>query len=204
MRFLRAKCLVCLGILPGIPASAKVATISLEQLTIRSELIVIAEVTAIEECAGVRIARVGTVTSIKGMAPTNIAFVAESTWTCDISSASIGERVLLYLRPVGRGEFVTMNGQDLSAARDRSSDRGITLFALTHAGRGRIPLQHIRRRWVAKTRTVAEKLPELLVNLVLPSSAPIGREQDGTATVSLSYLVKLTRQAISVPRWSYQ
>ncbi|BBO24375.1 MAG: hypothetical protein AMXMBFR19_09360 [Chthonomonadaceae bacterium] len=171
-------------------AQAKVATISLNALAKLSDLILVAEVERVELRAGVRVARIKTIQFVKGSAECPIAFVAERTWTCDLSTAIAGERVLLYLSSIGKVKGRTMNGQDLGAAQAACKKDGIQLYTLTHSGRGRIPLSLNKGQWVAGVTPGEGRGPGLNANLYVPKPIPTLQTSPGHKAVSLAELVR--------------
>ncbi len=176
-------------------AYSKVATIDLGRLARLSNLIVVAEVIAIQEVGGVKVASVKTISLVKGVAECPIAFVAEPTWACDTSAAVVGERVLLYLSPVPQLKKRTMNGQDLTAAASACKLNGVILYVLSHSGHGRIPLKLSGSKWIANVRQGPGTAPKLNANLTLPWSAPIRKAPNGSSFVGLNYLVDRSKVA---------
>jgi hypothetical protein len=101
---------------------AEVAAISFEKLVQNSEIIVVADVEAVSKTLlGKRYAKAKVIEVWKGKPSEKIEFLASPTWTCDISDAKKGERVLLFL---------------MKTDNSRS-------YAITHSGRGRMPFQSI-------------------------------------------------------------
>ena len=101
---------------------AKVATISLEELVQRSDIIILAKVeTFTRPFIGKRYAKAKVTDVWKGTQVDRVEFLASPTWTCDISDARKGETVLL---------FLTKRGTSRS-------------YAIVHSGRGRLPLRTV-------------------------------------------------------------
>lgn len=126
--------LTCVLLAVG-PASAKVASIEFSDLVEASELIGVGEVTAVRKTIfGKRIAKAEIVESWKGAAST-IEFLASPTWICDITGASVGEKLVLFLARTKKG-------------RDR--------FEILWAGRGGMPLRE------TETGVVVDFWPEVL------------------------------------------
>ena len=121
MRTLTLFCALC-AFLSAAPASAKVAAISLDKLVATSEEIVIATVTELSPASPLReelvLASAQVKRTLKGSVTGTFQFLASPTWTCDTSTAELGETVLLFL-----------NG-----------DRG-SHYIIAHSGRGRMPLR---------------------------------------------------------------
>lgn len=136
---LRSVAILSSLICTALPAFARVATLSTGELTKLSDVIVLAKVNRIFERGNVRVASAGILTRFKGKTQMQtVEFVACQTWTCDTSDAVLGETVLLFLDPANIKRGVTMNGQDIAKASAMASKQGITLFELTHSGRGRV------------------------------------------------------------------
>jgi hypothetical protein len=118
-----------------IAAAVRVARITLEHAVIRSELIVVGEVTAVVEVppppegwpagrhGGVhttlprRHATARVLETWRGEPLEMVNFLASATWTCDTSTAVAGERAVLFLQDVGE-----------------------PVLHITHSGRGRMPV----------------------------------------------------------------
>jgi hypothetical protein len=120
-----------LVILPT-PAEAKVASITLKKLTESSDLIVVATETTVEDGpAGlnlgeetkspIKVATARVVEVWKGKAGPDVRYIASPTWTCDISEAKVGERVVLFL----------------------SKSKGVPFMLIEHSGRGRMPIRDV-------------------------------------------------------------
>jgi hypothetical protein len=127
---------VALVLIPA-PVRARVASVTLRELVDRSDLIVVATVTKVEDgpadllrtlrledprLPGVKVATAQVVEAWKGIAPREVRYVASPTWVCDISGASVGERVVLFL--------------------GKSDDSPFLWIA--HTGRGRMPLRDVK------------------------------------------------------------
>lgn len=179
---------------------AKVATISLDELARKSTMIVLASVESLEVKAGVRIAHIKPIQTIRGKTSGRIAFVAEQTWKCDMSTALKGERVLLYLSPIVSLSGKTMYGQDLSRAKESCENDGTELLQLSHSGRGRIPLHETAGQWLATISIGDGSGPSLNVNLYLPWPKSAGPQPSVKNGVSLVQLMKRTNLAIDASR----
>ena len=71
----------------------KVATITVNELFRSSALIVLADVKSVGKMSGVHVATAQVNRIIKGKSKSNtVTFVAERTWTCDISKAIAGRK----------------------------------------------------------------------------------------------------------------
>lgn len=75
----------------------RVAEVSLEQLVEASEVILVGKVVEVREVDGVRVARVRVEQTIKGPAEEEVWYLAQGTWTCDITGGRLNERSILFL-----------------------------------------------------------------------------------------------------------
>lgn len=188
----------------AVPAAAnfKVSTISLEALAKQSDAIVVAEVSKIVTRAGVRVAVATIVEGVKPGSPTGtIEFVAEATWTCDISSAVAGERVLLFLSEVRNESRATMFRQELAQAASESQKAGRILYELAHSGRGRLVLSKSPRDWlIGITRWQDGHAWNLNVSLMLPAGVTVRVDGPRNGRIALSDLVSATQKALNTKR----
>jgi hypothetical protein len=167
--------LVALVAVLGVPvtARAEVRTVAIEDLAARSELIVIAKVTKIEDApaeferddAGMPPLKVATAHVLeiwKGKPVREVRYIASPDWMCDTSHAEKGERVLLFL------DYAHWR-------KDRS------FLSISHAGRGRLPIREVQGKWYAALQD----------EVVLPPGTPTipdrmtlrGSEQNQPTTV---------------------
>jgi hypothetical protein len=117
------------------PVVAKVAAVDLAAMVEASDLIGLAEVTAVRRTLlGKRVAKAEFIENWKGRAAT-AEFVASPSWACDIAEATVGETVVLFL------------------ARLRERDR----HQIVVAGRGRMPVRD------ATVGRLADVWPEVLL-----------------------------------------
>lgn len=196
MNQLKALAAGCVGL--ATMAHARVGTIDIGELRQLSSLVVLGHISSVKEIDGVKVAMIKPQKFLKGQATGPIAFVAEPTWTCDMSTAVSGERVLLYLSPLTTtGSFAkTKAGDNMVKASDACRKRGMQLLALSHSGRGRIPLLRVGAMWVAEVKTYPKMAPQLDVNLSLPKSAPVMKLPNGGTYVTLEYLVSQIHQRV--------
>lgn len=204
--------LLAFGLVVPVSANLKVATISIKDIAQSSQVIVVADVIEIVDRSGVRVAMAKVVRGLKGAVPNDtIEFVAEKTWTCDISNAVLGERVLLYLIKVRDRDGVTMFKQDLSKAASMSRSAGRVLYELYHSGRGRIVINRSKDGdWLAVKRRSGDPWT-LNVNLTAPkkvrvfNSQPVDRRPlNATGRVLLTDILAATETAIDPLRLKYQ
>jgi hypothetical protein len=121
-------------------SSKKVKAISVNELYKMSPVIVRAKVDSIEKVVGIKVAMATVFDTYKGRVNgAKVAFVAQPTWICDVSSAKKGESVLLYLYPAEpnppRSEIL-----DVTGALNHLKQLGQRLFYVSHSGRGRFQL----------------------------------------------------------------
>jgi hypothetical protein len=109
-------------------AQAKVARMSLDELIKDAGFVGIVTVNRVSKpLFGKRNAVATVVETWQGTPLQRVHFLAEPTWTCDISTAAPGERLLLFLvRPEGG-----------------------RLLHIAHSGRGRMPLREFHRQTYA-------------------------------------------------------
>jgi hypothetical protein len=113
-------------------AEAKVARITLKKLVDSSDLIVVACETNVEDGPAelnfgeevrspITVATARIVEILKGKAGPEVRYIASPTWTCDISKAKAGERVVLFL----------------------SKSKHAPFMFIAHSGRGRMPIRDV-------------------------------------------------------------
>ena len=115
-------------------AMAKVAGTTLGDLAKISPTIVLAKVERTSKIDGRNWAEARVLEVIKGPALTTLHFLAEPTWTCDISEAKDGEKVLLFLQPAATAEWMF---------KKRPEHLPNESFLIAWSGRGRMPLREI-------------------------------------------------------------
>lgn len=132
-------------------ATAKVAQISFEQLVWSSDLIIVAKVESVgPQLNGKRYANAKVTENWKGPPTGRVEFLASPTWTCDISQATEGETVLLFL------------------AKENAS-RG---YLIAHSGHGRMPLRSLGRKSYVKFSPMVQ-LPKGTPTINGPGSVEI-------------------------------
>jgi hypothetical protein len=135
-------------VLAPVAARAEVTEVALKDLVARSDLIVVATVTKVEdhpdyiktaadEFPPVKVATARAVETWKGAAVREVRFVASPTWQRDISRAKMGEKLVLFL--------------------EKRSDTPIMMIA--HVGRGGMLLHDVEGKPYA-TLTDQVILPE--------------------------------------------
>lgn len=119
----------------------KVATITVNELFRNSDLVVIAEVKEIRKVSGIQIASADIQQTFKGEpAIKSVDFVAESAWSCDISTAIKGERVLLYLSTSNFESPIYEEFKQIANLASQYRAKGLQLYGISHSGRGRFQL----------------------------------------------------------------
>ncbi len=119
------------------PADAKVRNIRLRELIKQSDYVLLARVSWVVRFDGLHVAMADPIDVFKGeprLEP--IYFVADSTWTCDTSTAVRGETALLFLTKA-KSQRVDLIG------RKPAKVKANPLYFISHSGRGRMPLKTI-------------------------------------------------------------
>jgi hypothetical protein len=129
-------------------AHARVAPIKLDELALENDGIAVARVDRIVTVGGVRVAEASVTRPLQGMESVRrFAFIAQPTWTCDVSNAVWGETVVLFLTKVRDTRiidreiaefFPRMSSQFHSAWVKRHSS--LPLYEIADSGRGRLPV----------------------------------------------------------------
>ncbi len=183
---------------------ASVATVNLDWLAKNSEEIVLVNVTSVTHRSGVRVGVAQVVQAVVGKLQkgTEIEFVAERTWTCDVSNAVVGERLLLLLRHVPDSARATMNGQELGRAAKATKIAGRQLFTIAHSGRGRIVLiGESKDVWSAKvSRFSNEDSWHFVVNLNVSKPMKVKAVDAKNGRVTLSELLTCIKKAMASPK----
>ena len=135
----------------AIPTAGMLRGTNLDELTRNAALIVRGRITQVESVHGIRIAHLRVERTLKGEPPADAYFVADPSWSCDISHAKEGERGLYFLsvhqfsedpvRPVdpSSGEVYIGGYQEAIGFRESitAMAQGRPLYDLTHSGCGR-------------------------------------------------------------------
>ncbi len=120
----------------AVPATAasRVGHVTLNELVDSSAAIAVVRVEAVEQVDDdLRIARATVVRVLKGFPPSSIWFRASPSWTCDTSGAEVGEKALVFLKPVS----------DAVPESARIVLKGAALFEVAHSGRGHMPIRKL-------------------------------------------------------------
>jgi hypothetical protein len=138
-------------------AGARVGSITLKELVDSSDLIVVACETKVEDGPAdlnlgnavrtpLEIATARIVEVWKGKAESDVRYIASPTWTCDISEAKVGERVVLFLSKSKRPPFML----------------------IAHSGRGRMPIRDVNAKPHATVWVGDVELPEGITTIPGP------------------------------------
>lgn len=168
LRALMLLCCLCLVLCAG-PASARLASVPIDDLIARSDAIVIATVAEVSpgpaSLGELVYAKAVVQQTLKGSLTGAFSFRASPTWVCDISSAVKDEVALFFLM--------------------RQSDG---TFALQHAGRGRMPFRKVAgKNYVTVWDEV--RLPGSAPTIAGPDS-----RYDFIVSVELAYVETLIRK----------
>ena len=139
--------LIALGLLALLAAAppVRVATIPFAELVRMSDIIVVGRVERVDEAGTLRGALVSVDDILKGdVSDGRLAFLASPTWTCDVTTAVVNERALLFLHVETEAESMdaTWDTDAGVLARDRTvlaTSLGVgRLLRVSHSGRGRM------------------------------------------------------------------
>ena len=135
---------------------ASVGPTTLKKLTMGAEYIVAGRVTSVIEIKGVWVATLRPNRILKGIEVPEIVFLAQATWTCDISGAEQGEEVLLFLQ---RYEFDphpqpehernpavwTSTFKEPAGFKEAVHEIGLKapFMVISWSGRGRMPVRYV-------------------------------------------------------------
>jgi len=122
-------------------AVGRVARTTLDEIVEISSVIAVVEDVEVLQSEGVRVAR-GTVEHVMKGPPSlrEVYYLAEHTWMCDIATAKVGERSLIFLVAPGAAE----------ASPDErhfpAEIGGNAILRIVWSGRGRMPIRTIEGR----------------------------------------------------------
>lgn len=147
---------------------SEVMPTTLKELTTHSELIVVGKVVRVTSVKGLRVAEVQVSATIKGKSTTKIYYLAQPTWVCDTSTATVGEETLFffskykfdpnaasiaYVKPTGSAGKYTIQ-DDASPAGAFKEPLGFReqvtalvgpshFWQVSWAGRGQMPIRNL-------------------------------------------------------------
>ncbi len=157
---------------------AAVADITLKELVVRSDVIVLAKVLTVEDgptdikaesdrFPPVKVATAQVIETWKGSAARDVRYVASPLQTCDISDAKKGERVVLFLK----------------------NRNGSPILMIAHLGRGGMPLREVGGKTYATLWTEDVLLPKGTATISGPEP-----KYSFIRSVELSKLKELVRE----------
>jgi len=131
-----------LSLMFGHAASARVGSLTLEEMAEGSDLIAVVDDVKVHSVNEVHIAEASVSRILKG--PSNLKtlyFVASPTWTCDISAAQDGESSLVFLHKISDRSKVFH--KDLGYDFELPAEGYDPLYQVSHSGRGRMPIREV-------------------------------------------------------------
>ena len=163
---------------------SKVAPTTLQELAAHADLIVIGKVTRVIEVKGIQVAQVQVSNTLKGLPHPTIYYLAEPTWVCDITGATVAEETLLFfneyefdpqpasmafVRPAGKaGTYTIQNGptpvgsfKEPLGFRERINALvgSAHFWHLSWSGRGRMPIRSVQGMQYVTLWTADVRLP---------------------------------------------
>jgi hypothetical protein len=148
---------------------SKVAQTTLRELTASADLIVIGSVTKVIDVKGLKVAQVHVVTTVKGIPHATVYYLAQPTWICDTTGATVGEETLFffneypfdphpasmpYVKPAGgAGKYTVEEGaspvglafKEPTGFRERVKILvdGSSFWQVSWSGRGQMPIRNV-------------------------------------------------------------
>lgn len=190
----------------AVSVQAKVGSISFEDLASSSEQIVIGKVETVTSIEDVRVAKVAVTRTLKGTPVNELYYLAEPTWTCDITSAEVGETALFFFYKYGftanpKSRETLPDGQILLKtdyeeplgfrAQIESLTKGNSFWMVAHSGRGRMPLRTINGVDYVTLWTEDVILPKRIKTVEGPEA-----EYDFIRSVAFDGIVSLTEKSL--------
>jgi hypothetical protein len=144
---------------------AEVREVSLKVLIAKSEMIIVAKVSKLEDgpadikpvearYPAVKVATAGVIETWKGAKCGEVRFVASPTRYCDIADARVGERVVLFLEKL----------------------KGSTIMMIAHVGRGRMPVREVEGESYAMLPSEVRSPKGIKMSVKLSNLAQMVRE----------------------------
>ncbi len=182
----------------AIPPPLSVSATTLKKLTDLSDGIFVGRVTRVFEAeaeietevsdsewrkASWRFAELEVETVLRGAPATSrVHFLAQGTWLCDISTASVGEEALLFL------EHLPLRG----SREELDAETRDPVWRIAHSGRGRIPLRRTEGRRFATVDVDSVELPKSIPTQPGPVS-----DSDSVRDAPLDTVVSWCRKRIA-------
>lgn len=144
---------------------ARVMEMVFDDLIEDADLIVIGKVESINHISDVRIAKFKISQTLKGTATDEIYFLAERTWTCDISDARVGEKALLFLSKynyLSKLEIQGIEKPDFKLSFEKITYK-TELFRIYGSGYGREPIRNIKGKDYISVPVYQIKVPKELL-----------------------------------------
>jgi hypothetical protein len=163
---------------------SKVAPTTLQELADHADLIVIGKVTRVIEVKGIQVAEVQVSDTVKGVPHPTIYYLAQPTWICDITSATVAEETLFFFnqyefdpqpasiafaRPAGQaGTYTVQNGpapvglfkEPLGFREQVNALVGSSHFwQVSWSGRGKMPIRNVQGKRYVTLWTGDVRLP---------------------------------------------
>lgn len=187
---------------------SKVGSIALAELFWESEIVAIGSDVRVFEQSGWRVAEFSVTRVFKGSpTPLTVYYLAEPTWACDISTASVGERSIIFLKRIRTTSGEPVADYSPGASDEERAPVPLTIddhpaYRISHSGRGRMPIEHLHR--TESVRLVELDLPEPLKKVAFDVS-----RFGTTASVPLKAMESVLRNLpseapppISTPTWA--
>lgn len=172
-RFLLVWVAAVVAVLTTPQVSGFVMKVTFQELAQQSSIIVVGTVVGVFEVNGLRVGRIRADLVLKGTPKGDLLFLNQSTWMCDITGASVGERALWFLVPyedtpeedrasnadpdaIDTGDFYQPRGFR-KAIDQLTPDQAF--MAVSWAGRGQMGLREIHGVTYADVWTATVDLP---------------------------------------------
>ncbi len=123
---------------------AKVARTSLKELSEIADVIVVGKIVEVGTLLGVRVAKVEVQQTLKGKHHSHLYYLAQGTWTCDISGGNVGEEALFFFSKPWVGKL--FESEILSNARFALVQKLLgdaPFLAVAWSGRGTMKLRKV-------------------------------------------------------------
>jgi hypothetical protein len=212
MEYMRLNLAIAVALVVGAQpvGPAKVGSMALDKLVRYSDAIVVARVTRVVSLdrpeserrvhqkedsfdswmsgPSVRLAEAEVMRVVKGeRTATKVHFLAQPTWTCDISGATVGETDLLFL---SEASWPAEEGPSLRQSM-RAFTGGAPILNIMHSGRGNMPVRKVDGRDYA-TYWDEVVMPKELAYI----DGPDGRDKSWILSTPLAELETIVRETM--------